>query len=57
MFHLALPTGYEVNPCRSPLHPSVTEAGIEPDGEDELSVQVGATAVLAAAAENSTMGR
>lgn len=31
--------GYEVNPCRSPLHPAVIEAGIEPDSEEELSVQ------------------
>ncbi|KAI7839781.1 hypothetical protein COHA_006581 [Chlorella ohadii] len=31
--------GFQVNPCNSKLHPSVTEAGIEPDSEEELSVQ------------------
>lgn len=31
--------GFQVNPCNSRLHPSVTEAGIEPDSEEELSVQ------------------
>lgn len=33
--------GFEVNPCNSRLHPSVTEAGIEPESGEELSVQVG----------------
>jgi hypothetical protein len=28
-----------VNPCNSKLHPSVTEAGIEPESEEEVSVQ------------------
>ncbi|EFN51182.1 hypothetical protein CHLNCDRAFT_59311 [Chlorella variabilis] len=31
--------GFAVNPCNSKLHPSVTEAGIEPESEEELSVQ------------------
>lgn len=31
--------GYDVNPCNSPLHPAVTEAGIEPDSDEELPVQ------------------
>ena len=31
--------GFAVNPCNSKLHPSFTEAGIEPDSEEELSVQ------------------
>lgn len=31
--------GYEVNPCHSKLHPAVTEAGIEPDEDEELPVQ------------------
>lgn len=31
--------GYEINPCNSKLHPSVTEAGIQPDSEEERSVQ------------------
>ncbi|PSC69292.1 thioesterase superfamily [Micractinium conductrix] len=31
--------GFAVNPCNSRLHPSFTEAGIEPDQEEELSVQ------------------
>jgi hypothetical protein len=33
------PQGFAVNPCNSKLHPSFTEAGIEPDSEEELSVQ------------------
>lgn len=35
----ALTQGYNVNPCNSPLHPAVTEAGIEPESEEELPVQ------------------
>lgn len=31
--------GFDVNPCNSRLHPSVTEAGIEPESGEELSVQ------------------
>lgn len=31
--------GYDVNPCNSPLHPAVTQAGIEPESEEELCVQ------------------
>lgn len=40
---MCLPTiasqGYDVNPCRSRLHPAVTEAGIEPESSEELPVQ------------------
>lgn len=31
--------GFDVNPCNSKLHPSVTDAGIEPESEEELPVQ------------------
>ncbi|KAL4853874.1 hypothetical protein ACK3TF_005242 [Chlorella vulgaris] len=31
--------GFAVNPCNSKLHPSVTEAGIAPDSDEEVSVQ------------------
>ena len=31
--------GYDVNPCHSKLHPAFTEAGIEPEEEEELPVQ------------------
>lgn len=31
--------GYDVNPCNSKLHPAVTEAGIVPESDEELSVQ------------------
>lgn len=31
--------GYDVNPCHSKLHPAVTEAGIDPDEDEELPVQ------------------
>lgn len=37
--HTRAPQGYDVNPCRSRLHPAFTEAGIEPEGEEELPVQ------------------
>jgi hypothetical protein len=31
--------GYEINPCNSKLHPSVTVEGLEPDSEEEVCVQ------------------
>lgn len=31
--------GYDINPCHSKLHPAFTEAGIEPEEEEELPVQ------------------
>eukprot|EP00889_Picochlorum_renovo_P003878 jgi/Picre1/30908/NNA_006267.t1 len=31
--------GYDVNPCKSQLHPSVTLEGIEPESGEELCVQ------------------
>jgi acyl-coenzyme A thioesterase PaaI-like protein len=31
--------GYDVNPCRSRLHPAFTEAGIQPESDEELPVQ------------------
>lgn len=31
--------GYEINPCNSKLHPSVTVEGLEPDSEQEVCVQ------------------
>lgn len=31
--------GYNINPCNSKLHPAYMEAGIEPDSEEERSVQ------------------
>jgi len=35
--------GYDVNPCNSPLHPAVTQAGIAPENDEEVSVQVAYT--------------
>lgn len=35
--------GHIVNPCNSPLHPAVTNAGIEPEEGEELPVQVAYT--------------
>lgn len=31
--------GYDVNPCKSQLHPAVTQEGIEPESGEELCVQ------------------
>lgn len=31
--------GHKVNPCNSQLHPAVTEAGIAPDGSEEICIQ------------------
>jgi hypothetical protein len=35
--------GYDVNPCNSPLHPAVTEAGITPESDEEVCVQIAYT--------------
>jgi hypothetical protein len=35
--------GYDVNPCNSKLHPAVTEAGIEPESDEEVCVQIAYT--------------
>jgi acyl-coenzyme A thioesterase PaaI-like protein len=38
-WELLVHQGYDINPCNSPLHPAVIDAGIEPDSEEELPVQ------------------
>lgn len=35
--------GHKINPCNSMLHPAVTEAGIMPEGQQELCVQAAYT--------------
>lgn len=38
-WHWMIQQGHKINPCNSRLHPAVTEAGIEPEGQQELCVQ------------------
>jgi hypothetical protein len=35
--------GHKINPCNSMLHPAVTEAGILPEGKEEVAVQAAYT--------------
>eukprot|EP00882_Tetradesmus_deserticola_P018066 GHRQ01019389.1.p1 GENE.GHRQ01019389.1~~GHRQ01019389.1.p1 ORF type:complete len:167 (+),score=13.37 GHRQ01019389.1:342-842(+) len=42
-WHWMVSQGHQINPCNSKLHPAVTEAGIQPEGGEEVAVQVAYT--------------
>jgi hypothetical protein len=42
-WHWMVSQGHKINPCNSMLHPAVKEAGILPEGEEEIAVQVAYT--------------
>lgn len=42
-WHWMVSQGHKVNPCNSMLHPAVKEAGILPEGPEEIAVQVAYT--------------
>ncbi|KAF6264506.1 HotDog domain-containing protein [Scenedesmus sp. NREL 46B-D3] len=42
-WHWMVSQGHKINPCNSKLHPAVKEAGILPEGGEEVAVQVAYT--------------
>lgn len=38
-WHWMVSQGHKINPCNSKLHPAVVDAGIQPEGMEELCVQ------------------
>lgn len=42
-WHWMVSQGHKINPCNSMLHPAVKEAGILPEGSEEVPVQMAYT--------------
>lgn len=42
-WHWMVSQGHKINPCNSMLHPAVKEAGILPEGSEEVPVQIAYT--------------